>query len=198
MPLAPSAWGWKRAARAGALVGLGAVPLFFLLHAAIVVPIWARWDAWARAVVLAPAAGALLSVVLDRLARRAEPRFTHDLGGILLGALAGLALAPFAIVGWMRARGAPDPLWALLLGLLVASFYHVTQAAQASEGRRRRLELPAALLLANAFPAYFLTFIADFHEGTPEPFAFTSAVAALYVASGAALTLVHRSMRRER
>lgn len=194
--LPAQALGWKRAAGAGAAVGLLALPCFLLLHAAIVTPIWTRVDAILRGLVLAPLTGALLGVAFDRLLARAEPRFLHDLGGMLLGALAGLTLAPFALVGWMRARGAPDAFWILILGLLVTSFYHVTQAVQENGGRWRRLELPAALVLANAFPAYFLTFIGDFHEEMPEPFAFTAAVATLYVAGGAALTLVRRRMER--
>lgn len=170
---------------------MGALLGFLLLHAAIVTPIW-RIDAILRGVVLAPLMGALLAVLYERLIDRGEARFTHPLGGMLLGALSGLTLAPFAIVGWMRSRGAPDPFWILILGLLVTSLYHVTQAVQDHGGRWRRLEPFAALLLANAFPCYFLTFIADFHEEAPDPFPFTFAVATLYVASGAALTLARR------
>jgi len=175
-----------RAARRGALVGLAGLLAFFVLHALIVTPIWTRLDAWARGLVLAPAAGALLGVALVRLRPR-EPRFAQPLGGMLLGALAGLALAPFAIAGWMRSRGAPDPFWLLILGLLVASLYHVTQAAQQGAGRARRQELFGTMLLANAYPAYFLTFIGDFHDEAPNPFPFTLAVASIYIAAGALL-----------
>lgn len=174
------------AAGRGAAIGLGALLAFFLLHALIVTPIWTRLDAIARGLVLAPAAGALLALAHHRLRAR-EPRFAHPLGGMLLGALAGTMLLPFAIAGWMRARGAPDPFWILILGLLVASLYHVTQAAQQGEGRARRWALFGALLVANAYPAYFLTFIGDFHDEAPDPFPFTLAVAGIYLAAGALL-----------
>lgn len=192
----------------GALVGaLGAVA-FFVLHALVIEPIWRA----APRALLALANGALLGIVYHRLRAR-EEAFAHPLGGMLLGALAGLSLAPFAIVGWMRARGAPDPFWLLILTLLLLSFYHATQAVQAERSaeqaargwrawrawreRARWLELPAALLVANALPAWFLTFLSDFHEETPEPFTFTAALAVVYLAAGAVLTGLAQRAERE-
>lgn len=192
----------RRAAADGAIVGAIGAIAFFLLHAAIVEPIWrAAWRA-----PLALLDGAILGVAYARLRAREPTTFGHPLGGMLLGALTGLSLAPFAIAGWMRARGAPDPFWILILALLVISFYHVTQAVQHHKGelagwralreRLPRLELPVAILLANALPFWFLTFIADFHDETPDPLPFASAVAVLYVGCGAMLTGLAR--RRER
>lgn len=185
---------WRRAAMLGALIGLAGAVAFFVLHALIIEPIWrAAWRA-----PLALANGALLGILYARLRAREPASFAHPLGGMLLGALAGLALAPFAIVGWMRARGAPDPFWILILALLSTSVYHVTQAVQSYDvetkgwrarvERLRRAELPAALLVVNALPAYFLTFLSDFHEETPDPIPFTMALATIYVGCGALLT----------
>lgn len=178
----------------GAIVGLAGAVAFFVLHALIIEPIWsAAWRA-----PLALANGALVGILYARLRAREPEYFAHPLGGMLLGALAGLALAPFAIVGWMRARGAPDPFWLLILTLLSISVYHVTQAVQSYAGqmtgwrgrvdRLKRAELPAALLVINALPAYFLVFLSDFHEETPDPIPFTMALATIYVACGALLT----------
>lgn len=181
---------WKRAALLGAIVGAIGAVAFFVLHAIVIEPIWRA----APRGLLALANGALLGVVYDRLRAR-EEAFRHPLGGMLLGALAGLALAPFAVAGWMRTRGAPDGFWLLILALLVAALWHATQAVQSYAGpmrRARRAELFASLLVVNALPAYFLTFIADFHEETPEPMPFTLAVATIYVACGALLTMLMR------
>ena len=188
----------RRAATMGAIVGAIGAIAFFVLHALIIEPIW---DAVWRAP-LALANGALLGILYARLRVREPVYFGHPLGGMLLGALAGLALAPFAIVGWMRARGAPDPFWILILVLLSISVYHVTQAVQSYDvetkgwrarfDRLRRAELPAALLVANALPAYFLTFLADFHEETPDPIPFTMALATIYIGCGALMTALFR------
>ena len=174
---------WLRAARVGALLGLAALPLFLAAHAWLVVPIWHRVDALARGLVLAPAAGALLAVCYHRL--RGEPAFGGPRGGALLGLFAAAALLPFAFGGMARTAGLAW--WPALVGALVLALFGATWLAQRRRRGLARGELFAAVLLANAFPAFFLTFIADFHDETPAPFPFTAAVMALYVAAGAVL-----------
>lgn len=186
-PPRPSVHGWRRSAAWGALVGALSGIAFLLLHAAIVEPIW-------RAAPLALAwggfAGALASLLFARLQR--EELFAHPLGGLLLGGFAAVALAPFAVVGWMRSRDAPDPFALLILALLVTGVYHLTQAAQQQPGRWRRWELFGGLLLLNALPAGLASFIGSFHEEPPDVLPITGAIACVYVAAGAALTLARR------
>lgn len=174
---------WQRAVRDGAIVGALAALVFLAVHAALIEPIW---RATPRALAWGAASGAGFGAVLERLAMR-EPRFRAWHGGLLLGALAALALVPFGIAGWMRERAAPDPFWMLILGLLLVSLYHASLAVQAEAHRWRRLELPAALLLANALPAWLLTFIGDFHDETPDPVPIGAAIALIYAAAGIAL-----------
>lgn len=177
-----------RHAGRGAIVGVAAALAFLLLHAFIVQPIW---SAWPRALAWGAFAGALAALLFARLQR--EPLFAHPLGGMLLGAFAALALAPFALVGWMRARDAPDPFALLILVLLLAAVHHLAQAAQRGAGRLRRLELFGGLLLLNALPAGIAFFAGSFHDEPPDFVPITLAIAAIHLASGAALTLVHRT-----
>lgn len=185
---------WPGALARGALVGLAGSAAFFALHAVIVEPLWGRPDALARGALLGPAAGALLGLVFARVRAR-EPRFANPLAGVILGALMAAALVPFAIAGWLRARGAPDPFWIAMLALLLVSIHQLVHAAHANGTRTQRLELLGAILLANAFPAFFLTFIADFHEETPDPRAMTFAVCVIYIGAGALLEALHRRRR---
>lgn len=181
---------WRRAAGEGALIGLAGAASFFALHAAIVEPIW-RPDALLRGALHGPAAGAVAGLLYERLQR--EARFAHPLGGMLLGALAALLLVPFAIVGWMRAHGAPEPFWIIILALLLMSCYHALQAAQDQPGRIRRLELMAGLLALNSLPAWALLYAGDFHDTPIDPIPIVLAVLAIHLAAGAGLTLIRRN-----
>lgn len=167
--------------------------MFLLLHHLIVQPVW---GAAPRALAWGALSGALAALAYRRTRAR-EDAFAHPLGALLLAAFAALALVPFAIAGWMRSRGAPDPFALLILGLLVTSFYHATQAAQKAASRWRRAELPVALALANALPAYVLWFAGDIHEDPPDYVTITMALAAVWLASGAALALVEKRWGEE-
>lgn len=175
--------GWRQALLRGAIIGLAGGLAFLGAHALVVEPIWGAW--W-RALPYGAYAGALLALAHHRLQR--EALFASPLGGMIVGGLAGIALAPFAIVGWMRARAAPDPFWILILALLVTSVYHLVQAVQEEPGRLRRLELFVLTLAANALPMWFLVFSADFHDEVPDPYPIALALGTLYVAAGAVLT----------
>lgn len=173
---------WQRSALAGAAIGVGAALAFLAAHHLLVEPIW---RATPGALAWGAFAGALAALLRARMLR--EPAFRHRAGGLLLGALAALSLAPFAIVGWMRSRAAPDPFALLILGLLVASFYHVTQSVQReATGGWRRAELFVGLLAANALPALVLYVAGDIHDEPPAFAPITLALAAIWLASGAA------------
>ncbi|HVM46112.1 MAG TPA: hypothetical protein VM582_09275 [Candidatus Thermoplasmatota archaeon] len=182
----------RRAVFLGALVGSAAAASLLAAHVALLADA-PRSPAWG---LLGTASGALAGLAYRRAQH--EVAFRRAAGGALLGALLALALLAFAAAGWLRARGAPAPLWALLLALLLLACYHVTQAVQRALSAARRLELPAALVAAAALPGWPLSGTAALYETGPGSLALAGALVASCIAGGAALAALARPPARTR
>lgn len=160
------------AAFRGTLVGLLGMLLFMAVHAVIIQPIWLRGLVPGAAIAFY--GGAIAGVLHARVVRN----------GWKLGALAAITPLPFLFAGMMCTAGHAPRAWVTALAFLLAA---LVIAIGLVAGLRALPWVVPGLLVINAMPAIFLTFITEFHDLPVQPVPMTLALAGIYVACGGVL-----------
>lgn len=167
------------AAALGVSVGLVGAALFLALHAVVVRPIF---GAAPRGLAVALVAGTVMG-----LAYRAARGRGGLARGASFGALAALTVAPFLVAGEARSLGASPLAWGGALAALLALW--LAAVARFAVGHAARAAgVAAALLVLNAYPAFFLLFLGTIiDDRVPNPFPMTATLMLIYVACGVLL-----------
>ncbi len=183
----------RTAASHGMLVGAVGMLLFMTAHAILVKPLWTNAFAWARGVGVVLLGGGTVGIVYARVA----PHLPADgvKGGVIYGGLFALHLAPFLVTGVLRIAERSPAIWVpvLVLGNLavVLTAFALVGGRDMTPPQDVRLRaglLILALFVLNAYPGFFLASLPELvPDKVPDPFPQSTALAAIYVASGALL-----------